>query len=97
MQVKPLFENLEEKISTSEFYDVIEKKSTIWQITENFKENSDLFYDTIKNAEDSELVFDKIECSRKLEEYKNTQLVVKRHLLELIELKGKTIMYHQPF
>lgn len=68
-EIKPLFESLDEKITLSEFYDVIECKSEIWKITEEFKKNNLEFYDLVKNAEDVELVFDKIECKKKLDDY----------------------------
>lgn len=68
-EIKPLFDSLDEKITLSEFYDVIECKSAIWKVTEEFKKNNTDFYDLVKNAEDVELVFDKIECKRKLSEY----------------------------
>lgn len=93
-EIRPLFDSLDEKISTSEFYDIIECKALIWKINENFKKNNSEFYEVVKNAEDSELVFDKIECKKKLAEYLNTQLCVKRHLLEVIELKEKTLVYY---
>lgn len=96
-EIKPLFESLDEKITLSEFYDVIECKSAIWSITEEFKKNNAEFYDLVKNAEDVELVFDKIECKKKLNEYATKQLVVKRHMHELVELQGDAIYYYQPF
>lgn len=85
---------MEEKIHTSEFYDIIDKKSLIWSIRDNFKKNNTEFYETIKKAEDSELVFDKIECKKKLKEFVDSQLIVKKHKLEVLELKEKTIIYY---
>ena len=71
-EVRPLFDSLDEKITTSEFYDIIECKALIWSINENFKKNNGEFYETVKNAEDSELVFDKIECKKELKKFVDT-------------------------
>ena len=36
-KVRPKFDSLDEKINTSEFYDVIESKAEIWKMNESFK------------------------------------------------------------
>lgn len=68
-EIRPLFDGMEEKIGASEFYDIIESKSYIWNLNETFKKSKTEFYELVTGAEDFELVFDKIECKRKLEEY----------------------------
>ncbi len=70
-EIRPLYDSLDDKINSSEFYDIIECQAVIWQINEKFKLNNQEFYETVKNAEDSEYVFDKIECKKKLKEYLN--------------------------
>lgn len=60
---------MEEKISSSEFYDIIESKAQIWELNEAFKKSKEEFYHLVTKAEDYELVFDKIECKRQLEKY----------------------------
>lgn len=66
-------------------------------LNETFKKSNTEFYELMKNAQDSELVFDKIECRKSLEAYRTTQLAVKMHTLELIEVKDKVVTYYQPF
>ena len=95
--IRPLFDSMEEKISASEFYDIIESKAYIWNLNEGFKQSKSDFFELIQKTEDYELVFDKIECKRKLEEYLNKQLAVKMHQHELIQVKDKAIYYYQPF
>lgn len=68
-EIRPLFDAMEEKISASEFYDIIESKAHIWNLNEIFKKSKNEFYELVTKAEDYELVFDKIECKKKLEEY----------------------------
>ncbi len=63
---------MEEKISASEFYDILEARGHIWNLNESFKKGKDEFYELVNKAEDYELVFDKIECKKKLEEFINT-------------------------
>ena len=96
-QIKPKFERLEQKIALSEFFDIIESKADIWQLSEAFKYNKQQFYDIVNSAEDYDLIFDKIECKKKLEEYLKQQLAVKVHQHELIEVRDKAIYYYQPF
>lgn len=68
-EIRPLFDAMEEKIGSSEFYDIIESKAYIWNLNETFKKSKDEFYNLVTKAEDFELVFDKIECKRQLEGY----------------------------
>ena len=68
-QIKPMYDKMEEKISVSEFFDIIESKADIWALNEAFKKSKTEFYDLVNSAEDFELIFDKIECRTKLEEY----------------------------
>jgi hypothetical protein len=70
---------MEEKISTSEFYDILESRKMIWDLNNNFTKSKEEFYELVTKAEDYELVFDKIECKKKLEEFVKTQLAVKMH------------------
>ena len=63
-------------------------------LNDTFKKSNAEFYDLMKNAVDSELVFDKIECKRSLETYASTQLAVKMHTLELIQIQDKVITYY---
>ena len=93
-QIKPKFERLEQKIALSEFFDIIESKADIWQLSEAFKYNKQQFYDIVNSAEDYDLIFDKIECKKKLEEYLKQQLAVKVHQHELIEVRDKAIYYY---
>ena len=88
---------MEEKISKSEFFDIIESKADIWTLNEAFKKSKQEFYELVNSAEDFELIFDKIECRKKLEEYLVKQLAVKVHQHELIEVREKSIVYYQPF
>ena len=92
-----MFDKMEEKISASEFYDIIESKADIWSLNEAFKKSKNEFYDMVKSAQDYELIFDKMECRKKLEEYLHNQLAVKVHQHELIEVRDKAIYYYQPF
>ena len=63
-------------------------------LNDTFKKSNAEFYELMKNAQDSELVFDKIECKRNLESYVHTQLAVKMHTLELIQINDKVITYY---
>lgn len=65
--IRPMFDAMEEKISVSEFYDIIESQAKIWNLTESFKKSKKEFYELVSSAEDYELVFDKIECKKKME------------------------------
>lgn len=95
--IRPLFDSMEEKISQSEFYDILESKAQVWKLNENFKIKKDEFYELVSGSADYELAFDKIECQKKLEEYLEKQLAKKMHQYELIEAKGNCITYYQPF
>jgi hypothetical protein len=86
-----------QKISVSDFYDILESKADIWNLNEGFKRYKDEFYQLVKSAEDYELIFDKMECRKKLEEYITKQLAVKVHQHELIEVRDRAIYYYQPF
>ena len=88
---------MEDKIGSSEFFDIIESKGDIWSLNEAFKRSKNEFFDLVQSAEDFELVFDKMECRKKLEEYITKQLAVKVHQHELIEVTSKSIVFYQPF
>lgn len=88
---------MEDKIGSSEFFDIIESKGDIWLLNEAFKRSKNEFFDLVKSADDFEFVFDKIECRKKLEEYITKQLAVKVHQHELIEVTSKSIDFYQPF
>jgi hypothetical protein len=45
----------------------------------------------MKDSQDSDLVFDKIECKKNLEGYVKSNLVIKMHTLELIDVRDKVI------
>lgn len=38
-QIRPMFDQMEEKIGVSEFYDIIESKAGIWALNEAFKKS----------------------------------------------------------
>ena len=61
-QIKPMFDQMKEKIGYSQFFDIIESKADIWQLNEAFKQSKQEFSDLVNSAEDFELVFDKIDC-----------------------------------
>ena len=67
--IKPMYDKMEEKISVSEFFDIIESKADIWALNEKFKQSKTEFYGLVTSAQDYELIFDKIECRKKLNEY----------------------------
>ena len=93
-QIRPLFDAMEEKIAGGEFFDVLQNKAVVWQLNDTFRKSQDEFYEMVTKAEDYELVFDKIEVKKKLQEFVQTQLAVKMHQLELIEVKEKAIYYY---
>ena len=93
-QIRPLFDAMEEKIAGGEFFDVLQNKAVVWQLNNTFRKSQDEFYEMVTKAEDYELVFDKIEVKKKLQEFVQTQLAVKMHQLELIEVKEKAIYYY---
>jgi hypothetical protein len=68
-QIKPQFDQMEAKIQTSEFFDILESKADVWHLNEAFKDSKREFYDLVQAHDDYELIFDKMECSKKLEEY----------------------------
>lgn len=39
--IKPTFEKMEQKIALSEFFDIIESKSEIWKLNEEFQKSKD--------------------------------------------------------
>lgn len=89
-----MYEALDEKIHVSEFYDVIGNRTTIWNIMDNFEKNNKEFYETIRAASDNELIFDKIELKKGLNKFIEESLLVKRHVLEVTELRDNSIIFH---
>ena len=68
--IKPMYEAMDEKINVSEFQDIIENRTKIWNLTDFFEKKKIEFYNLVSSVEDYELVFDKIECKIQLEEYR---------------------------
>ena len=96
-EIRPLYEVMEEKITVSDFYDIIENKGQIWMINDTFTKENAEFYELMGNAQDSDLVFDKIECKKNLENYMKQNLILKIHTIEVLEVLDKGVIYHQPF
>lgn len=93
-EIRPMYDNMEEKIQLGDFYDILESKGQIWQVNEAFKSENEEFHELMKNVEDSDLVFDKIECKKAISDYIKNNLILKIHTLEVLEVKEKVIHYY---
>ena len=49
-QIRPMYDKMEEKISVSEFFDIIESKADIWALNEAFKKSKTEFYGLVTSA-----------------------------------------------
>ena len=46
-EIRPLLDSMEEKIGSSEFYDILESKAYIWNLNDTFKKSKDQFFELI--------------------------------------------------
>jgi len=96
-EVLPYYHKMEQQVHDSEFIDIINSEKQVYQMTQKFEENKKEFQQLVNQTLDYELIFDKVDCRQKLEQYVKTQLAVKAHEYELIEVKDQAVYFYQPF